>query len=348
MIPSAATPVYSGPREAGGPAADAPGLAISPARVLEMLPAAVVVLDGAGHVRQCNPAALDLLGAPLLGQPWHDVLRRAFVADCGSSSGPLLRDGRRVRVATRAAAPLPGQIVLLAEDAEAAGEQPAATAAVEAAAVLAHQIRTPLAAAVLYAGHMTRPLLETQDRLRLAGKLRAALGHLERLVNDILLCVRAGRGEKRPLALSSLIHELCELTEPWLREQGCRLACPQEIPPLVLPVQREALRSALENLVVNAAEACGRGGCLELEVRCDGPQAVEFVLSDNGPGVPPGLEARIFEPFFTTRANGTGLGLALVRAVALAHGGDVHYAPRAGGGAQFTLRIPISPSGESV
>ncbi len=316
-----------------------------PAYVLEMLPYAVVVLDATGRVSGCNPAAHELLGAPLVGEPWQGVVQRAFAPqDNPLATGPFLRDGRRIRVATRALAPQPGQIVLLSEDAEAAGEQPLASAA-ETAAVLAHQIRTPLAAAVLFAGHLMRPLLETQDRLRIAGKLRAALGHLERLVNDILLYARAGRVEKRPLALAGLIDELRELVEPWLCEQDCRITWPQQTPPVRLLAQRDALLSALENLIVNAVEACGRGARLALDVRTTGAGAVECVLSDNGPGVPAGLEARIFEPFFTTRANGTGLGLAVARAVARAHGGEICYAPRAGGGATFTLRMPIDQAG---
>lgn len=311
-------------------------------QVFARMPAGLVVLDGTGCISGYNPAALDLLGVPLAGVRWQQVVPRAFAPHGGklAPADTRLRDGRRVRVMTAALAPQPGQIIVLVEEPEAVAV-PWATAA-ETAAVLAHQIRTPLAAAVLYVGHLLRPSLEPPERLRLADKLRAALAHLERLVNDILLWVRAGRIEKRPLELPALLAELRELAQPLLAAQDGRLDCPQEIPPLVCLGHREALLTALLNLVGNAVEACGRGARLELAVRrLPDEAAMELVLSDNGPGVPAEIAQRLFEPFFTTRPNGTGLGLAVVRAVARAHGGEVYYAPRPEGGAQFVLRLPI-------
>jgi signal transduction histidine kinase len=101
----------------------------------------------------------------------------------------------------------------------------------------------------------------------------------------------------------------------------------------------EKLRQVLVNLVRNAAEAAGPGGRVTVGVgERDG--AVEVAVRDSGPGIPPELRPRLFEPFFTTKARGTGLGLAVSRAIARAHGGELEADAPDGRGARFALRLP--------
>jgi len=102
------------------------------------------------------------------------------------------------------------------------------------------------------------------------------------------------------------------------------------------------LRQVVLNLVKNAAEAAGKGGRVEVQVRSEGG-AVEVAVGDNGPGLREAeaeAQSRLFEPFYTTKPTGTGLGLAVSRAIAQAHGGDVSAGRSALGGALFTLRVP--------
>jgi two-component system, NtrC family, sensor kinase len=99
------------------------------------------------------------------------------------------------------------------------------------------------------------------------------------------------------------------------------------------------VRQVVFNLMKNAIEAAGPAGEVDVRVGEAGPEHVEVVVSDTGPGVAPEARARLFEPFFTTKEAGTGLGLAVSRAIALAHGGDIDV--RNGEpGAIFTLRLP--------
>ena len=108
----------------------------------------------------------------------------------------------------------------------------------------------------------------------------------------------------------------------------------------------DKLRQVVQNLVRNGVEAAGAGG--EVHVRVTGTGAsAEVVVEDTGPGLDPAAAARLFEPFFTTKDRGTGLGLAVSRAIARAHGGDVMAGARSGGGATFTLRVPSSPAQEA-
>jgi signal transduction histidine kinase len=102
------------------------------------------------------------------------------------------------------------------------------------------------------------------------------------------------------------------------------------------------LRQVLLNLMKNALEAAGPEGQVEVRLRSAGAQ-VEVAVRDSGPGVPPEVRARLFEPFYSTKPNGTGLGLAVSRALAKSHGGDIDVASGAAGGAVFTLRLPRAP-----
>jgi signal transduction histidine kinase len=107
------------------------------------------------------------------------------------------------------------------------------------------------------------------------------------------------------------------------------------------PAYSEKLRQVLVNLVRNAAEAAGAGGRVGVTV-AEEDGAVKVIVGDSGPGIPAERRARLFEPFFTTKPRGTGLGLAVSRAIARAHGGELVAEPAGSGGATFVLRLPTT------
>ena len=109
----------------------------------------------------------------------------------------------------------------------------------------------------------------------------------------------------------------------------------------VAPGNAEKLRQVLVNLVRNAAEAAGPGGRVDVAVG-EWEGSAEVAVADTGPGIPAERRARLFEPFFTTKPHGTGLGLAVSRAIARAHGGELAADAPPGGGARFALRIPTA------
>jgi signal transduction histidine kinase len=110
------------------------------------------------------------------------------------------------------------------------------------------------------------------------------------------------------------------------------------------PGHPEKLRQVLVNLVRNAVEAAGAGGAVRVRLsEADG--RAEVAVEDTGPGIPAERRDRLFEPFFTTKPRGTGLGLAVSRAIARAHGGELDEVGAPGVGARFALRLPAAAQG---
>ncbi len=127
--------------------------------LLNFLPGGVVVLDSSGRVSECNPAAIDLLGEPLEGERWRDVIARSFMPRRDDGHEVSLHDGRRISIGTRNLG-ADGQIILLTDQTETRRLQTELSrherlsALVKMMSALAHQIRTPLSAAMLYSGHL--------------------------------------------------------------------------------------------------------------------------------------------------------------------------------------------------
>jgi two-component system sensor histidine kinase FlrB len=317
------------------------------ARLLEVLPAAVVVLDSDGMVQESNSAAEALLGQPLNGEPWCAVIERAFDPRLDDGHEVSLRDGRLVSISIVPLGEEPGQVVLLKDLTETRqlqerlGHQKRLAAMGEMAATLAHQIRTPLASALLYMSHLARPALDPALRARIAGRIQERLHHLERVIADILVFARGGSFEVTPLTAAELLGAVCESLAPQWQACDATIEIRDHTAGAWLLGSREALASALVNLATNARQARPQGLRLELAARRGPDETIVIAVRDNGPGVPPELRDRIFEPFFTTRASGTGLGLAVVRAIAEAHRGSVRLDPDTGAGSCFALSLPL-------
>lgn len=320
-------------------------------RVMTALPAAVVVLDGSGAIRECNPAAQQLLGTALLGHYWRDVIVRAFSPEQGD--GELaLRDGRLVTLATTPLAGEPGQVILLQEVTasrrlqERLDHSRRLMEMGRMAANLAHQVRTPLASALLYASQLARPELPPQRREEFAQKTVARLRDLDRLVTDMLAFARGEVGEGVEIEPERLVEAVVEPVSEGAQLREVAITRRIESPALIRG-NFVLLKTALQNLLGNALQAVDKGGRIELIVRQSGREALDLIVADDGPGIPEGLAERLFEPFQTTREGGTGLGLAVVRAIARAHHGEAWCEPAPGGGSRFGIRLPtINSRGE--
>ncbi|MFW5824981.1 MAG: sensor histidine kinase [Marinobacter sp.] len=313
--------------------------------LLSALPAGVVVLDSQGAVAQCNPAAVSLLGEPLEGEPWVSVIQRCFAPRRDDGHEVSLRDGRRVSIEIRTMENEPGQLILLTDLTETRQLQAQLAHAQRLSAMgrmvasLAHQIRTPLSAAILYGGHLSQPELDEELRQRCASRLMSRLTHLESQVRDMLTFAR---GETRLAeALSS------DQVEAGLRGaiDGLNLTDRQKVtlsargPQVPLMCNQEALVGACMNLINNSLEA----GATQVAVSLNGDRdELVIAVTDDGPGFPAGKAEQLMEAFYTTKSHGTGLGLAVVKAVVKAHNGQFLMAPMPGGGACASVQLPAS------
>lgn len=315
-------------------------------RLLAALPGGVVVLDAAGQVDEANPAALALLRALLPGEAWRAVCAREF----RPTSVPgewLLGDDRRVAISSSRMGEQGGEILLLQDVTEAYRLQEQLqlhkrlSSMGEMVAGLAHQLRTPLAAALLYTSHLHGELA-AEDRERFADKALARLHTLERLIKDMLVFVRGGKGEQEKIAVAALVADVQHVMEPQMAQHGLQFAVVDRSAGAGLLGSRQALSGALLNLLANAMQACSRGGQVTLTVEMDGPAWLVCRVQDTGRGIPQPVQERLFEPFFTTRTDGTGLGLAIVREVTQMHGGEVAVYSAEGRGSEFVLRLPLA------
>ena len=210
----------------------------------------------------------------------------------------------------------------------------------EMAATLAHQIRTPLSAALLYTSNAANPAIPLPRRDELLSRAIGCLNNLEQLVGDMLGFARGAVASNLPVDLDDLATATKNAAVALLRP-GQKLEVQEAPADAIVCGNREALVGTLLNMITNGLQAAGSSAVVTVSFSVSGNTA-ELRVSDNGPGVPPGLHKRIFEPFFTSRSDGTGLGLAVVKSVARAHGGDVHVENNPPQGASFVLRLPLS------
>ncbi len=318
------------------------------AQLLDALPGGVVVLDAQGRVEETNPVAERLLGEPLAREYWADVQTRALEATLTHGEWTLNHGERRVSMSSSEREGSGGAILLLQDITEShhmeaqLQRHKRLSAMGEMAAALAHQLRTPLATALLYTSNLRAPGLNDEERTRFADKALGRLRHLEALIKDMLVFVRGGKSAQDNILVSGLIADVQQVMEPQMAQYEVAFEVQVKCAESTILGSREALTGALTNLLANAMQACADQGKVMLEAVPEKGRHILLRVTDNGRGIAPDMLDRLFEPFFTTRSEGTGLGLAIVREVAQIHGGDVTVKSKLGKGSEFCLRLPIN------
>jgi len=203
---------------------------------------------------------------------------------------------------------------------------------------VAHEVRNSLVPMKLYLSLLRRRIASDSGSLDVLDKVTSGFTALEATVGDLLHFSSDREPQWLTFGVARLLDEICQSLSPQLDAQGIRLEvdCPQQ---LGIRADRDMLRRAILNLVLNALDAMPSGGLLMITV-CPSATGVDIEVGDSGPGIADELLDRLFEPFFTTKSSGTGLGLAIVDRIAEAHGGRVVALNGAEGGAAFTLSIP--------
>jgi len=322
--------------------------------LLKALPAGVIVLDNDGIVIECNPAAIDLLGSPLVGLAWIDIIHRAFAPQHDDGHDISLRDGRKVSLSTQALGSEPGQILLLQDVTETRVLQDSVNRSKrlsdmgEMAATLAHQIRTPLSSALLYSSHLLGKQVDSEKRVHFTTRIRSSLQQLETQVNDMLMFAKGGGNtEGERIVVSQFLAGVAQSMEMQCQQRHSTISIDCDDNSSSILGTRESLLGAFQNLISNALNAGGDAVELILSAKLiehEQRSMIVISLQDNGPGISEANQQKIFEPFFTTGSRGTGLGLAVVKAVAQAHNGEITVTSEENKGSTFSMVLPLLKS----
>ncbi|MEM7607263.1 MAG: ATP-binding protein [Myxococcota bacterium] len=210
----------------------------------------------------------------------------------------------------------------------------------ELSAVIAHEVRNPLAVIKNAVAGLRRASLSEDDEGTLLSILGEETDRLNRLMHDLLAYARPVSPTLRPVELASLLGRVVSRVE--LDDVSVSMEVPES---LYVPADGELLRHALLNVVENAVQSPG-AGTLSIRAEVHG-ESVAIALKDDGEGMAAETLEKALAPFFTTKPAGTGLGLAIVDRIVRSHGGRLTIDSVKGEGTTVTLELPLSVSPES-
>lgn len=217
----------------------------------------------------------------------------------------------------------------------------------ELAAVVAHEVRNPLAVISNAVAGLRKATLTREDHATLLTILDEETVRLNRLVSDLLRYARPVNVQKSDVPLADLLERALRLAR---NEKGISVETKVDLQNARIYGDSSLLRQVFDNLVDNAVQAMGETGTLSVHVREkeeEGTAGVAIDIIDTGEGMDTLVKARAKDPFFTTRPSGTGLGLAIVDRIVVAHGGHLLIDSRAGEGTTVTVFLPVGRSSES-
>lgn len=311
--------------------------------ILACLPCGLVVLNTQGIIVWLNEAAENLLGADLTGAMWLEVIQNAFAPRADDGHEVSLVDGRRVNVAISSLDSLPGQLVTLTDltttrDYEQAKANQGRLMMIgRMTAQLAHQIRTPLSSAILYTEHLTSKVDNDNRCQQWLTRLQDCHASIEQQIADLLLFARGEALELVPTELEAWSLRLLERAHPLIEGESILFKVDNQLSPAFCNLHSESLTGALLNLINNSLEAGAT--CIFLKMWQKNNRGLSVQIADNGQGLSEEIKNQAFAPFYTTKAQGTGLGLAVVHAVVNAHGGEVILDSSPGRGCCVTINL---------
>ncbi|MEW6996870.1 PAS domain-containing sensor histidine kinase [Colwelliaceae bacterium BS250] len=316
-------------------------------QLFDVMPAGVVIIDGDGIVVKANNVASDLLGLQLLKNAWIDIIKKAFKPRADDGHEVSLIDGRRVKLDISSFGSQAGQLILITDLTETRllqdklSQMQRLSALGRMVSTLAHQIRTPLSAAMLYCSNLASKSLPPEKRIAFQDKLTSRLHDLEQQVNDMLLFAKSGGKQiVAVLSVKSLLNDTINGVEAQIEEANATIKLDVADGNLQILGNKSALEGALQNLIHNSLQVIKNGAHVNITAIEQGELLV-INVKDNGCGIDAQDAEKIFEPFYTSKVQGTGLGLAVVKSVAKAHHGDVTLVSKPGEGAEFCIKLPL-------
>jgi two-component system sensor histidine kinase KdpD len=306
----------------------------------------------AGHESDTLPAA-DGWYMPLAGTHGTLGVFGVALARCTSPPSPAQRQLLETFVAQTALALERALLSERAQRADVAVETERTRSTLLSA--VSHDLRTPLASITGTA----EALLDEGGRLDVAGRrelletIRDEARRLSRIIANLLDLTRLDTGAMRPrkelCPLEEIVGSALERMRVQLASRPVKLDLPAEM--LLVPVDPVLIEQVLTNLIENAVRYSPATSAIEIAAQVTGG-SVAVSVGDRGPGIPPGEEEHLFDRFYRLkdgdRADASGLGLTICRAIVRAHGGDIHAENRIGGGSVFRFTLPLGSAAEAL
>jgi two-component system sensor kinase FixL len=338
--------------------------------VVESAVDGIVVIDQHGRIESFNPAAERLFGYAerevlglnvnmLMPSPYreeHDTYLKRYLS---TGTKKIIGLGREVRGLRRDGTTFPlhlsvGEVQIDGErrftgilhDLSARTEierqlreQTALARLGEMAAVVAHEVKNPLAgirgAIQVIGGRLPA---DSTDR-RMVGEIVSRIDALNELMKDLLLFAAPPKPQPQPTDLTRLLSATAELLRQDPALQHVTVHIEGDAPPAL--VDASLLQIVFHNLLINGAQATQGRGEIRVSVGA-APSICRIAITDQGPGIPPDIRDKVFTPFFTTKSRGSGLGLPTCRRLVEAHRGTIAVDCPAGGGTTVTVSLPAA------
>jgi signal transduction histidine kinase len=217
----------------------------------------------------------------------------------------------------------------------------------EMAAVIAHEVKNPLAGIEVMAGLLRRKISDAPEAHAALTDIIKEAKMANAIVQEVLDFVRPIRLQMEHASMADAVHAAVQLADTQARrgEVSVDARVPQALP--LIQGDRHQLAQLFTNLLANAYEAMGGRGHVVISATptwvddgMDGREAVQVEVTDNGPGMPQEVADHVFDPFFTTKAKGSGLGLSIVRKIVDAHDGQIDLKTTPGSGTTIRVTLP--------
>jgi signal transduction histidine kinase len=223
----------------------------------------------------------------------------------------------------------------------------------EMAAVIAHEVKNPLAGIEVMAGLLRRKIPDAPDAQMVLTDIISEAKMANAIVQEVLDFVRPIRLQVEHTAVTDAVQGAIQLAESKGKrgQVEVNVAISDGLPQI--NADQHQITQVFTNLLMNAYEAMGGRGRVTISAEMirfedggDGCDAVHVEFADNGPGIPPDVADKVFDPFFTTKAQGSGLGLAIVRKIVDAHDGRIDLRTTPGQGTTIRVTLPVTAGNE--
>jgi len=223
----------------------------------------------------------------------------------------------------------------------------------EMAAVIAHEVKNPLAGIEVMAGLLRRKIPDAPDAQMVLTDIISEAKMANAIVQEVLDFVRPIRLQVEHTGIADAVRDAIQLADSKGKRGNVDVSVKLPDGLRHINADQHQITQVFTNLLMNAYEAMGGKGqvvisaeLLRIEDGGDGRDAVLIEFTDNGPGIPPDVADKVFDPFFTTKAQGSGLGLAIVRKIVDAHDGRIDLRTTPGQGTTIRVTLPVTGGNE--